>query len=406
MHNLSFEVSTLRIDALCHSKYEDFNFYISCFDGILQWMIYCLQETNSMATDLQTVLITGGAGFIGSHLALGIKAAYPGARVIALDNLKRRGSGLNLGRLRSGGVEFVHGDVRIPEDLPDIKGLNLILECSAEPSVLAGYGGSPRYVIDSNLIGAVHCLELARRYGAAMIFMSTSRVYPLDKLHAIALVEGEKRFDIAEHQSMAGISPAGIAEEFPINGARSLYGATKYAAEVLIAEYVSMYNMNILINRCGVIAGPWQMGRVDQGVAALWVARHIYGGSLAYIGYGGTGKQVRDMLHVDDLLALILQQITLLETLRGKVFNVGGGAANSASLVELTEFCQQITAREIPVGSDPETRAGDIPFYITDNARIQQVCAWKPEKNIPTIIEDIARWITDNHAMLQSTLNV
>ena len=91
--------------------------------------------------------------------------------------------------------------------------------------------------------------------------------------------------------------------------------------------------------------------------------------------------------------------------MRGKVFNVGGGVANSASLVELTEYCQQATVRKIPVGSNPETRAGDIPLYITDNARIQQVCTWKPEKNIPKIIEDIARWITDNRAMLQSTLN-
>ena len=262
-----------------------------------------------MATDLRTVLVTGGAGFIGSHLALGIKAAYPVACVIALDNLKRRGSGLNLGRLRQGGVEFVHGDVRVPDDLPEIDHLDLILECSAEPSVMAGYGSSPRYVIDSNLFGAVHCLELARRTGAAMLFMSTSRVYPLDKLHAITLTENEKRFDIAASQTLPGVSTAGIAENFPINGARSLYGATKYAAETLIAEYVAMYDLNIVVNRCGVITGPWQMGKVDQGVAALWVARHIYGGNLAYIGYGGTGKQVRDMLHVDDLLADLEQAL-------------------------------------------------------------------------------------------------
>ena len=357
-----------------------------------------------MATDLRTVLVTGGAGFIGSHLALGIKAAYPAARVLALDNLKRRGSGLNLGRLRRGGVEFVHGDVRVPDDLPNLDDLDLILECSAEPSVMAGYGGSPRYVIDSNLFGAVHCLELARRTGAAMLFMSTSRVYPIEKLHAIALDEGEKRFTIAEQQQFPGITTAGIAEDFPIDGARSLYGATKYAAETLIAEYVAMYGLNIVVNRCGVIAGPWQMGKVDQGVAALWVARHIYGGNLAYIGYGGTGKQVRDMLHVDDLLALLLQQMAMLDTLRGKVLNVGGGTENSASLVELTEYCQQATGTTIPIDSIPETRDGDIPLYITDNTRIQQVCTWKPEKSVPTIIEDIARWIRENQNMLQSTL--
>ncbi|MCK5863174.1 MAG: NAD-dependent epimerase/dehydratase family protein, partial [Candidatus Hydrogenedentes bacterium] len=221
-----------------------------------------------MAADPKTVLVTGGAGFIGTRLALGIKEAQPAARVIALDNLKRRGSELNLDRLQQGGVEYVHGDVRIPEDLSHFEGLDLILECSAEPSVMAGYNASPRYVIDSNLFGAVHCLELARRTGAAMIFMSTSRVYPLDKLRALTLDENEKRFDIAEEQALPGVSAAGIDTDFPIDGARSLYGATKYAAETLIAEYVAMYGLNIVVNRCGVIAGPWQMGRVDQGVAA------------------------------------------------------------------------------------------------------------------------------------------
>ncbi len=358
-----------------------------------------------MATSLNTVLVTGGAGFIGARLALGLKETCPETRVIALDNLKRRGSGLNLGRLRRGGVEFVHGDVRMPEDLPVLDRLDLIIECSAEPSVLAGYGGSPRYVIDSNLVGAVHCLELARRNNAAMIFLSTSRVYPLEKLRSIALEEAPGRFEIAPTQSLPGISRAGIAEDFPLDGARSLYGATKYAAETLIAEYVDMYDLDIVVNRCGVIAGPWQMGRVDQGIAALWTARHVYGGALTYIGYQGTGKQVRDMLHVDDLLALVLRQTAAMAELRGSVFNVGGGAENSVSLVELTELCCQATNTVIPIGADTENRQGDIPLYITDNARVTEACDWQPEKSAAVIIEDLARWIYDNRDMLQPILN-
>lgn len=350
---------------------------------------------------LHTILITGGAGFVGARLALGFKEAHPGAHVLALDNLKRRGSELNLSRLKKGGVDFVHGDVRIAEDLPNLPKLDLIIECSAEPSVLAGYDGQPRYVMDSNLFGAVNCLEWARRCGAAMIFLSTSRVYPIEKLCAIALLEKETRFDFAPDQSLQGVSAAGIAETFPMDGVRSLYGATKLAAELLIQEYAAMYGVRAVVNRCGVIAGPWQMGRVDQGIAALWVSRHIYGGPLSYIGFGGAGKQVRDMLHVDDLLELLLQQSAMLDIVQGHVFNVGGGREGSTSLCELTALCQQCTGQTIPIASTAETRAADVPLYITDNSRVESVCPWRPRRPIPCIMEDITRWIKKNEEALR-----
>src|SRR4051794_27377473 len=106
------------------------------------------------------ILVTGGAGFVGSNLALWFKSRYPDVHVTALDNLRRRGSELNLPRLRASGVEFVHGDVRNPEDLRFAeRPIDLILECSAEPSVLAGYGDAPDYVIATNLVGTVNCLE-------------------------------------------------------------------------------------------------------------------------------------------------------------------------------------------------------------------------------------------------------
>lgn len=112
----------------------------------------------------ETVLITSGAGFVGSSLALLFKREHPKSRVIAFDNLRRRGSELNLIRLKQAGVEFVHGDIRNPEDLESVGGISLLVDCAAEPSVLAGYGGSPNYVIRTNLDGAVNCLEHARRH--------------------------------------------------------------------------------------------------------------------------------------------------------------------------------------------------------------------------------------------------
>ena len=256
------------------------------------------------------VLVTGGAGFVGSGLALRARQAWPEATVTAFDNLRRRGSELNLARLRAAGVAFVHGDIRNPADLAPLgRDLDLLLECSAEPSVLAGYDGDPSYVIDTNLVGTIHCLELARKAGAAVLFLSTSRVYPIAALNDIRTEEAETRFDIADAQTLPGVSPQGISEDFPLGGTRSIYGATKLASELLIAEYHEAFGVRTFVNRCGVIAGPWQMGKVDQGVFSLWMARHLKGGTLTYNGWNGLGKQVRDLLHIDDLADLVVTQV-------------------------------------------------------------------------------------------------
>lgn len=236
------------------------------------------------------VLITGGAGFVGSSLGLGLAQRYPDWKITALDNLKRRGSELNLPRLKQAGIEFIHGDVRNREDLdPVAMEPDLILECSAEPSVLAGYA-SPGYVLETNLVGTINCLELARQTQADFIFLSTSRVYPIAHLNALKFAETETRFQLLDEQILPGVSSQGISEEFPLDGVRSLYGSTKLASELLIAEYGDTYGMRTLINRCGVLTGPWQMGKVDQGVFALWMSAHYFQKLLKYIGYGGNGK--------------------------------------------------------------------------------------------------------------------
>nr|MBA2442813.1 NAD-dependent epimerase/dehydratase family protein [Rubrobacter sp.] len=272
----------------------------------------------------RNVLVTGGAGFVGSNLAIRHKEHHPDSRVTALDNLKRRGSELNLPRLRQAGVEFVHGDIRNREDLAGLEA-GLILECSAEPSVLAGYSSSPEYLLDTNLSGTLNCLELARRRSADFVFLSTSRVYPIQALGGLRYTEQETRFVLENEQPYPGASAHGIAEEFPLAGARSLYGATKLASEMFVEEYGAAFGLRTVVNRCGVITGPWQMGKVDQGVFALWVARHYFGGELSYLGYGGTGKQVRDLLHVDDLYELIDHQAHDPGLFDGGTFNVGGG---------------------------------------------------------------------------------
>lgn len=349
------------------------------------------------------VLVTGGAGFVGSALALRARLAWPDAVVTAFDNLRRRGSELNLPRLRQAGVEFVHGDIRNPADLAPLgNGLDLLLECSAEPSVLAGYGGDPSYVIDTNLTGTIHCLELARTSGAAVVFLSTSRVYPIAAINRIRTDETTTRFEIAADQDIPGVTPAGISEEFPLKGARSIYGATKLASELMLEEYHEAFGLRTLVNRCGVIAGPWQMGKVDQGVFSLWMNRHLTGGSLTYNGWNGDGKQVRDVLHVDDLADLVVTQVGMLETLSGETFNVGGGRGSSLSLAETTALCETISGRRIDITPNPETRVADVKIYVTDNTKVTAATGWTPQRNAEQVLRDLHTWMTTYSDQLAS----
>jgi CDP-paratose 2-epimerase len=354
----------------------------------------------------KTILVTGGAGFIGSSLAIACKRRDPDRRVVAFDNLRRRGAGLNVTRIRAEGVEFSHGDVRIEADLAPFRtDLDAILECSAEPSVLAGRDGQVRYVVDTNLFGCVNCLELARTTGAAFVFLSTSRVYPTATLCRLRYEDRGDRFHLLDDQPLAGASARGIAEDFPLDGARTLYGTTKLAAELLIAEYVDMFNMPAVVNRCGVVSGPWQMGHAEQGVFAHWMIAHAFRRPLAYIGFGGQGHQVRDVLHVADLADLIDIQLAQRDRLKGDVVNAGGGLGTSASLLEFTRACEALTGTRLDITSRPETRPGDVPVYITDNTRVQARFGWTPTRSVDDIARDLYQWVREHDVALRATLS-
>ncbi|QHV93646.1 NAD-dependent epimerase/dehydratase family protein [Spirosoma endbachense] len=350
------------------------------------------------------LLITGGAGFVGSSLAIALKKNYPDYQIFALDNLKRRGSELSLARLKAAGIDFVHGDIRNKEDFDSLPSVDTVIEASAEPSVLAGLDGTPDYLINTNLFGTVNCLNYALKHKANFIFLSTSRVYPIRTIETLNFEEAETRFVLTDDQPVAGVSSRGIAENFPLDGARSLYGTTKLASELLIQEYNEFYGLKTVINRCGVITGPWQMGKVDQGVMVLWIAKHYFEQQLAYIGYGGTGKQTRDMLHIDDLYRLIDWELHNLDKVNGDILNAGGGVQSSASLQELTKICQEITGKTIPIKEVTENRAADIRLYITDNTNVTAKTGWSPQLGIREIVTDIHAWLDANRAALEPIL--
>jgi CDP-paratose 2-epimerase len=143
------------------------------------------------------------------------------------------------------------------------------------------------------------------------------------------------------------------------------------------------------------------MGKTDQGVVALWAARHFFGGSLSYIGYGGTGKQVRDLLHVDDLYRLINLEIANLGQHNGAVYNVGGGTQRSVSLCELTRLCEELFGRQIEIGCVPDERPADIPCFVSDTAKVRQATGWEPVKTVADILADIRGWLVEHQAVLE-----
>jgi len=353
---------------------------------------------------MNAAVITGGAGFLGSNLAIAIRRRWPGVEVVALDNLRRRGSELILGRLRREGIRFIHGDVRNPEDFDALPPAEVLLECSAEPSVLAGYDGGPRYVLGTNLFGTANCLEYARRSGTKVIFFSTSRVYPIEPLNQARFEENETRFSWTDDQDTPGVSSRGVTETFATAGPRSFYGTTKLASEMLLEEYAYAYGLRYIVNRCGVLAGPWQMGKIDQGILAFWVARHLFNKPLSYIGFNGTGKQVRDFLHVEDLARLVLEQIERFEDFQGETFNVGGGPAHSVSLLELTELCHQATGNTVEMGREPNMRTADIRIYLSDCTKLFGRTKWRPARTARETVADIAAWIREHESELRGII--
>jgi CDP-paratose 2-epimerase len=342
------------------------------------------------------VLVTGGAGFIGSSVALALAARHCDWDVVACDNLYRRGSELNLPRLREAGVAFLHADVRVAGDLARAGEFDALVECSAEPSVMA----SGDVIVPVNLVGAYYCFELAARYGAQVVFLSTSRVYPVASIERLAYGETETRFELLDEQPLPGASARGLAEEFPLAGSRTMYGASKLAAELLLAEY----DVPWVVNRCGVVAGPWQMGKVDQGVFTHWMLSFYFGRPLSYIGYGGAGKQVRDLIHVADLVDLVYEQLRRPEHWAGRTYNVGGGRMGSLSLLEASAVCRELTGRDVEVVSVGETRAGDVRCYLSDCSALFAHTGWRPRRGPREILADVLEWISENERLVRGAV--
>ncbi len=355
------------------------------------------------------VLLTGACGFVGSALSEAIAAADAGWQVIGFDNLGRPGSELNRRRLAPFGVKLLHGDLRCQSDVDALPAVDWIVDCAANPSVLAGTDGqtSSRQLMEHNLFGTLHMLEKCRRDKAGFILLSTSRVYAIEPLAKLPVTASGAAYQLQPDAPLPpGVSRHGVDETFSTAAPVSLYGASKLASEALALEYGATFNFSVWINRCGVLAGAGQFGRADQGIFAYWLNAHLRRRPLRYLGFYGLGHQVRDCLHPRDLLPLLQKQMTAAcDTTKPRVLNVAGGMESACSLRQLTAWCDARFGAH-PVASDPQPRPFDLPWVVLDARRANEVWGWQPQTPRGVILEEIAAHAETNPHWLELSVPV
>jgi CDP-paratose 2-epimerase len=352
------------------------------------------------------VLITGICGYVGSHLARCLQDAIEGIFIYGLDNLSRRGAEKSVGLLKRAGITLVRGDVRLSSDFDGLPPVDWVIDCAANPAVLAGLSAvtrtSSRQLVQHNLLGTLNTLEYCRKSGAGLILLSSSRVYSINELSSLSLCETETRFmPSTEAYNVPGFSQEGVMESFSTASPISLYGATKLASEKLSLEYGYAFDFPVWINRCGVIGGPGQFGKVDQGILSFWVYSYMLRRPLQYIGFNGEGKQVRDFVKAEDIANLIVRQLNNPERSGERIFNVGGGNAGALSLQELTAICQDYFGYEHEILPSKAERPYDIPYYVTDTRFVRQIWGWQPSLDAKTLTLELCEWAVNNHSFVE-----
>ncbi len=358
------------------------------------------------------ILISGICGFAGSTLACNLVKSGWVDEIIGIDNFSRAGSELNRRKLIDLGIRVVAGDIRNASDMDCLPKVDWVIDAAANPSVLAGVDGktSSRQLVEHNLGGTINMLEYCRSHAAGFVLLSTSRVYSIEPLTQLKLVAVDDAFQLAGDQPLpAGVSSAGVSEFFSTTPPVSLYGSTKIASECLALEYGSTFEFPVWINRCGVMAGAGQFGHPAQGIFAFWIHSFRENAPLKYLGFGGTGHQVRDCLHPKDLVSLLLKQMRFGPSNDvPRVLNVSGGMESSMSLAQLTRWCRDrfpksktmegllrnIATIDKPDGTmkpvTSETRRFDIPWMVLDARLCKKTWDWSAEIKMHSILEEIA----------------
>ena len=339
------------------------------------------------------ILITGICGFVGSTLTRALLESSPGLQIIGVDNFIRPGSELNRRELAALGVKIFHADVRSVTDFETLPAADFVIDAAANPSVLAGVDGktSSRQLLEHNLGGTINILEYCKTHRAGLILLSTSRVYSVPPLAALPVEIFQKAFRPQQNEKLPeGISAAGVSEKFSTAPPISLYGSSKLASEVIALEYAETFNFPVWINRCGVLAGAGQFGKADQGIFSFWLNAHLRRRPLKYIGFDGGGHQVRDCLHPRDLVPVLLAQMSNADNGKPRIANFSGGARNSMSLAQLTDWCDARFGKHA-VASEATPRPFDIPWMVLDSSLAEKSWHWSPKILLPQVLDEIAK---------------
>ncbi|MFQ5942180.1 MAG: SDR family NAD(P)-dependent oxidoreductase [Anaerolineales bacterium] len=333
-------------------------------------------------------LITGGAGFIGIQTADRLLAL--GEEVILLDNLSRRGGRQNLAWLteRHGDFPFEEADVRDYTSMIEIveryQPLDIVFHFAAQVAVTSSVQ-NPKEDFDINALGTLNVLEAVRQVGLdpVLIYTSTNKVY--GGMEHVEVVEDETRFRYAS-------LPHGIPENAPLDF-HSPYGCSKGAADQYVRDYHRIYGMRSMVFRNSCIYGPRQFGIEDQGWVAWFIIALLQKHPLTIY---GNGKQVRDLLYIDDLIDGMLMAIEQVDRTQGQIFNIGGGVENSLSIwKECGPILEELAGVKIPV-TYGDWRPGDQMVFISDIRKAATDFGWQPSVEPKEGIAKLFAWASEN----------
>lgn len=341
---------------------------------------------NNPGLHMNAVLITGGAGFIGSNLANYLLSN--GIRVRIFDDLSRKGTDKNFAWLKSkfnNLLQFYQRDIRDIVAVEEaVKDVDVVYHLAAQVAVTTSVL-NPRLDFDINATGTLNVLEALRKQNpqAILIYSSTNKVY--GGMEDLQIIDNGNRYAFADF-------PLGIAETRGLDF-HSPYGCSKGAADQYIRDYARIYGLRTVVFRQSCIYGPRQFGNEDQGWLAYFIIAAVLNNPITIY---GDGKQVRDLLYVDDIIDAFQLAVQNIDKSAGQVYNIGGGPENAISVwEEFGPLLSDITGKQIAVKYD-KWRPGDQPVYISNILKITSEMGWSPKVSVKEGVEKLYKWVVDN----------
>jgi CDP-paratose 2-epimerase len=342
------------------------------------------------------VLITGGAGFIGTNIA--DRLASDGVPVTVLDSFRRPGVEQNLRWLKrkhSSAVRVELGDVRdVFAVRRAMERCDRVFHLAAQVAVTTGLQ-DPREDLDINLQGTINVLEEARRLSTppAIVFTSTNKVY--GRLESIRLRQQGDRYEPVDEL----IRSRGIHERHPLEFC-SPYGCSKGAADQYVRDYAHSYDLRTCVFRMSCIYGPHQQGTEDQGWVAHFLLSALRGQPITVF---GDGRQIRDLLYVEDLVDALLAASSNDGALQGHAFNIGGGPQNCASLLEVIQMIGSLVGEPLQLAWD-DWRMGDQRYYVSETTAFGKLTGWRPRVPVASGLAELHEWLVGQRAPRHPTL--